>query len=258
MDYVCPGCRYWIRLAPLKTDGGVDYGDGYRNTISWLAPGYDPSALVVSGEMQQGGPAQFEPLVILQNTELDLAPGQGGDYAFVLLDEGGKELSRTGFTPSFQLSGRYPDPITTVDTIHFAYRIEWKAGTRRIELRDAQEKALASQTVSAHTPEVSITAPKGGEVLLEGEPLAVHWSASDEDGDALTYSLAISPDGGQSWLLVESGLADTQATIDTGTLWPGGHYRVRVRATDGVNTAEDVSAGEFSVRGALRLPFVSK
>jgi hypothetical protein len=106
MDYVCPGCRYWIRLAPLKTDGGVDYGDGYRNTISWLAPGYDPSALVVSGEMQQGGPAQFEPLVILQNTELDLAPGQGGDYAFVLLDEGGKELSRTGFTPSFQLSGR--------------------------------------------------------------------------------------------------------------------------------------------------------
>jgi hypothetical protein len=103
----------------------------------------------------------------------------------------------------------------------FAYRIEWKAGTRRIELRDAQENVLASREVSAHAPVVGVVDPKGGEVLVQGEPLTVHWSAADQDGDPLIYSVAISADGGQSWLLVESDLTDTQATIDTGTLWPG-------------------------------------
>lgn len=33
-----------------------------------------------------------------------------------------------------------------------------------------------------------------------GEQMAITWEANDEDGDPLAYSLAVSGDGGETWL----------------------------------------------------------
>jgi hypothetical protein len=76
------------------------------------------------------------------------------------------------------------------------------------------------------------------------------WTAADADGDALTFDLLYSRDGGATFQIAQLGLAGTSASVDTAAL-PGGTLIFRVRASDGVNTAY---ADSPAVEVALKAP----
>jgi len=77
--------------------------------------------------------------------------------------------------------------------------------------------------------------------------LTLRWKASDPDGDDLTYSLALSEDGGETWLPIAGGLAQTSYSLPASGFEEGAGYLVKVLATDGVNTGFAVSAAPFNV-----------
>ena len=113
---------------------------------------------------------------------------------------------------------------------------------------------LISRTVSAHTPIITVTAPNGGEVL-NGSTYTVTWTASDADSDPLTYLLEYSTDNGATWQLLGTNITQTHAMLDL-TLLPGTTQGLfRVWASDGVNTASDVSNATFSV--PLKTPSIT-
>ena len=231
--------------------GGADT-DGYLNLLRTFRDARDPEALLVSGRINRvTGTAVLDPFLRLPAARLDIEPGVEGDYSFVLLDEGGVVLSQSGFTPRFYRS----DPNGgLIDETGFAFRIEWVEGTASIELRDRGGRALAWRVVSPNTPDVKVISPNGGEVWRIGVGHTVTWEAKDRDGDTLTYTLALSEDGGESWRPVAIDVTETKYRIDTSGLAEGETLLVRVRATDGVNTAEDVSDGIFAVRERIGLP----
>src|SRR6185369_8128549 len=71
--------------------------------------------------------------------------------------------------------------------------------------------------------------------------------ASDPDGDQLSYSVFYNDGSDSIWWPVATGLTTTTIKVDT-SLWPGSSQgRLKVRVTDGVNTAEDVTAKAFTV-----------
>ena len=76
--------------------------------------------------------------------------------------------------------------------------------------------------------------------------------AGDDDGDPLTFAVLYSRDGGGSWAPLTTGLTATEFAFDTTALAGGAQCLVKVRATDGFDTAEDVSDGFFTV--PLRSP----
>jgi hypothetical protein len=90
--------------------------------------------------------------------------------------------------------------------------------------------------------------PNGGEVWEKGKSYTIKWEASDKDGDALIYSIAISENGGETWLPIDIDLEGNEYELNTLTLNEGKDYLIKVRATDGVNTGEDVSDGTFTIR----------
>lgn len=92
---------------------------------------------------------------------------------------------------------------------------------------------------------MAVTYPNGGEQL--GENAVVGWIGSDLDGDSLTYALLYSADDGATWTAFASGLEDTQYTMRTGELAGSDVARIRVLASDGINTAWDDSDGAFHV-----------
>ena len=185
-----------------------------------------------------------------------------GDYTIRLLGAGGAELAAYDFTPIVQeveqngagascaagaATQAEPQPAAIFELV------PWVAGAQKISItKDAVE--LASRTVSAHPPAVTITAPNGGETIA-GDTISAGWTASDADGDSLTASVSYSADAGASWMTLAPRVVGTSLSVDAGLLAGSDRAMLRVMVSDGVNTASDETDDTFALTD--RLPRVS-
>jgi hypothetical protein len=238
---------HWMRWEnTVQHCEGVTFADGYRNLLAntRFRDPRDPEALLVRGTVTRDGTARFEPFLRLTEANLDLEAGSQGAYSIALLDGAGQVLLQAGFDLSFVM----PDPRGgPIDESGFVYRIEWKPGTKTVELRDSSGKVLASRAVSSGSPSVKVISPNGGESWIMGDTYKVKWEGSDPDGDNLTYSLSVSLDQGKAWIPVDLDITATEYDLGTTGLTPSTTALVKVRATDGVNTGEDVSDAPFTI-----------
>lgn len=93
----------------------------------------------------------------------------------------------------------------------------------------------ASITRSTHAPQVTITSPLPGTVLSAGS--VVTWQMTDADDDSLQAIVQYSADDGQTWLPIVMYFSNTYVPVPTDHLPSSLTARIRVTATDGVNTA---------------------
>jgi hypothetical protein len=102
----------------------------------------------------------------------------------------------------------------------------------------------AQNQIGAQPPQINITFPSSnqgapmpydaGSVLSafkDRTAITVRWSAHDDDGDDLTFSLYLRGDGETVWRLLKDGITDRYYTFDA-TLIPDGGYQVKVAASD--------------------------
>lgn len=181
----------------------------------------------------------------------DLFGREPGPYSIRLLDAGGSTLADYPFTPEYN----HVDPGPTCQAgvaaeevpALIAEYVPWVDGTKRVAIYYGSQQ-LISRSVSAHAPQVTLTHPNGGE-LLDGAQITVSWTASDADGDALTYTLEYSVDGGAQWRPLGSGITGSSLVLDAASV-PGTEQGLfRILASDGVNTTQDESDGVFTVSG---------
>jgi hypothetical protein len=248
MDFSNYAPHCWMRLNPVGKDDGGSFNDGYLNMIDKLTSSDDPEGLLVSGEIYRNNTVILDPFIRLSNVTLDIEPREEGEYYIVLLDSNDEPLSKSGFYAAFYETPNQPasEPVE-LDKAGFACVVEWEEGTNRIELQDKNGDVLASREVSPNAPEIEVLHPNGGEVWERGKTYKIKWEASDKDGDLLTYSLAISKNGAETWLPIDIDITDNEYELNTVALEEGQNYLVRVRVTDGVNTEEDVSDGVFTI-----------
>jgi outer membrane protein assembly factor BamB len=144
------------------------------------------------------------------------------------------------------------DQVT--DEPAFGLVIPWDPATTRIELT-AGGSTVVSRTVSASAPEVTALSPDGGETYTDTLPIS--WAALDPDGDELRYTVLYSSDNGATWHALASGTQTTTLTVDS-SLLPGsaGQGRVKVIASDGLNSTSRTSAGGFTIPNRAPLPFI--
>ncbi len=251
---VCDGCLYWNRLEPSRTKYGGANPDGYRNAVRRLAPITDPEVLMIRGDVLRSGEVILDSFLVLPEGTLDLQEGSPGAYQVVLVGEGDQVLGSWGFDVSFMVYGPPPSLPRESDRAHFLHRVEWLEGVERIEIRDAQGTVLASRQVSAASPQVRLLAPSGGETWTAGRTYTIRWQGSDPDGDPLLYSLAYSPDGGETWVPLDMDLTSAEYRLKTHGWAEGTEYLIRVTATDGVRTTSAVSDAPFAVKAAAELP----
>jgi hypothetical protein len=252
---VCHGCIYWNRLEPSRQKTGVENPDGYLNAIEYFRPIEDPEALLVRGSITTEDQVTLDPFLILSDSALDLRPDGDGDHFIVLYDSGGNVLSRWAFTPSFMTYPPQPGVPQMESEIFFSYRVQWQEGVKRVEILDKAGSVLASRDVSTNSPRVEVSSPNGGEIWQEGRSYQVKWQASDPDGDALVSTVVLSKDGGETWTTLALDLDSSSFQIQTTGLDAGSEYLVKVIVTDGINTAQDISDGVFSLNASARPVF---
>jgi hypothetical protein len=224
-----------------------------RNTVELDAEDIDaePAAsskpvekLVVMGRLSADGSAHLQPFY-RSVTDANTSSGASGEFGLELLDDQGRVLTTHRFDAK---------AVSHMDdgTLSFTEFVQWNEKTKRIVLK-RKDQVLAERAVSTHAPTVRVLSPNGGESL--GSEVNILWEADDRDGDSLTYSVFYNNGVEKTWWPVATNLTTTSVNVDT-SLWPGSKQgRIMVRATDGVNSTEDVSDGDFIV--AQKNPMVA-
>jgi len=201
--------------------------------------------IVISGTIDHGNNVTFDNFYRLAGVTTP-TEFTGGPYALEFLDAAGDMLASYSFAPDFRILGIEEE----LDVAPFVFIVSYPEGTEYIRIVyqavAMNAKQILNQVeVSPHAPTVTVIYPSGGEML--SGTVNVTWTAEDDDGDQLTYAVLYSNDGGESWQVLAEGLQETSFELDTTALPGGNNCFIKVLATDGVNTSEDISDGPFSV-----------
>jgi len=188
-----------------------------------LAPQASVEKLVVGGSITTDGRTNLRPFHRIM-TRTSTSGGNSGTFSVELIDAAG----RVTLTHRFDA-----EEIEDSQDRSFTEFVPWRAGTQKIVVKRGGA-VLATQAVSRNAPRLQITSPAGGDAW--GAKAVARWQASDDDGDRLTFAVSYNTGRDQTWIPIANGLTANEVTIDTSLLPGSNTARIRVRATDGVNT----------------------
>jgi hypothetical protein len=240
--------RWSAWLDHFRTDGLTSVGVMSASTtlsastdslasIEALAIEDPEETFYISGRVYPDGSGEIGR--VLRQPGIPQPGAHGGDYRLQILDCDGNELS------GLDLDLGFVDPEGVEDEFA-SYTAVLPAGSEACAINLLMNDAtIASQTISANPPVVTLMVPNGGE-SWDGTQM-VSWQATDPDGDSLQFTLLYSPDGGSTWLPVVTGLTGNEFALDTTTLPGSNDALLRVLASDGGHTATDDSDATFSV-----------
>jgi len=111
-----------------------------------------------------------------------------------------------------------------------------------------EDVSNATFTLQAHSLSVpTLVYPSGGETVKV--TVTISWTPCvDSWGHQVTYALAYSPDGGQEWLPLVSGLTANSYEWDTTTVANGERYLVRVEAECTGEISTDDESAMFTIK----------
>ncbi len=218
------------RLRSRLADPATARGCG--NLLNCVNRATVPS-LLVAGSISPQGTGEIQPIY-----ETDSVPDAVEDATeenpllVRAVDETGNILFEFPLSDAGGMTGFGGDE--TEKTFTFNLILPDLEGVEKIELvKDGQ--VLARRSKTNHSPVISLVSPQGGD-LVQGV-LNVEWTAADEDGDRLSYSILYSINGGETFETIGVELRQNTLQYDTSRLGGSEHAIVRVVATDGFNTA---------------------
>lgn len=197
-----------------------------------------PEIALVSGRVYVDNRGELEPIYRVPATANLPGLPAGTDYCVQFLDGLGQRLHGRCFNLSFE---SVDGPM---DHASFLLLEPYPLATARVRLMQGTA-VLAERVVSPNAPQVTVLGPNGSE-QWDGVQ-TIYWQAGDMDGDPLSYSVFYSPDDGLSWRFVATGLTEQQVRWNTSQVGGSKKGRVRVMATDGINTTSDDSDASFRI-----------
>jgi hypothetical protein len=225
----------------------LDYFQNELATATPAAPSVAQDRLVVLGTLLPGAGAVLEPIFTLPGVE-ELLPRQPGPYDIVLRTAAGVELARYPFTPRPWHAGPPApgQPEAEIGGYFIAETVPAVAGTDEVAILGPGGTELGSLGAGSAPPTITLLSPNGGENLT-GNTIPISWSASDPDGDPLTFHIQYSPDNGASWEAVAVNLTGNSALLDRTNFTGSDEGLVRVWVSDGLRTAYDQSNAVFRI-----------
>jgi len=112
----------------------------------------------------------------------------------------------------------------------------------------ANDTIISQITVSASTPSLSINSVN----RVVDKNFIISWNASDADNDTIHYAILISPDGGATYSTYLIDYSNDSIILNSDDFTYSENYRIRILATDGVNTVEQ-ETNLFTMGSPLRI-----
>ena len=146
------------------------------------------------------------------------------------------------------------DTTTDENGTNCLIQVEASDGTHTgVDVSDTSFEIANEPTNTA--PIVYVIQPNGGEQV--NGTYEIQWSANDPDGDVLKFNISYSPNEGQTWTQLATGVTKPSYTWDTTTVVNGTSYLIQVEANDGTYTEVDVSDKPFEIANEP-IPFATQ
>jgi hypothetical protein len=155
----------------------------------------------------------------------------------------------------------YPFPIDEISPpegyntwpsgfVSFNVVAPYPSATQLVELR--HEESILTQFERTQTaPSVVLISPNGGESYGDSDEVRIEWDTWDDDSEELTSTVYYSPDGGDRWHVLASGILENEFlwALDESPGTIGSSGIIQVVVSDGFNSGQDQSDGLFAVAG---------
>ena len=232
------------------------YHDGVPNVDRWIHKSTfefllskltldpaDPEVILLSGLVFKDNTVAFDPWYKIDGPA-DIPLDHPGSYRVVYLDKRGNRLAETGFDLNFGA----PNFQGESDVAALVVKIPSVQGTAKIVIQNGQA-VIAQRVVSEHPPVVEVTHPNGGEVFTAGDEMVVKWRASarGKAKNKLAYAILMSKDAGTTWLPLAVDWTGMDFSFNLPPSMISDAVLIKVLATDGVNTGQDVSDLTFAI-----------
>ena len=185
------------------------------------------------------GEAVVSPVYRYQ-TSVPVRERAAGSYVLELLDSGGNVVRSVPFAAAAAvaepLASGAAAPVTEIWVVAVADVPDYHS--YRITRGTSQVAAVIR---SAGAPTVAITAPVAGQVL-SGDTVEFSWSASDPDGDDLTFLVQYSTDAGDSYRTIAVDYPSSSLSLDRALIEGSSRARLRIVASDGARSTAAESA----------------
>lgn len=170
-----------------------------------------------------------------------------GPYTFEYINATGEVIHEQSFGLSFTIND------TQYESVPFVIKIPYLDGTSAINVKN-NDIIRVTKYRSLRAPIVEISQPVIGETYTSS--LHIAWESTDDDSDDLRFMVLVSSDNGEEWQTIAHGLQSTTYTWDLDQALPGTAYLIKVIATDGFNSSEDVLDNPIFVESKIFSPIV--
>ena len=213
------------------------------------------TALIVNGIINKtSGTIELFTSYIIENAEItQQEENTTGNYSIEIIDNSGIVTSKINFTPSFLDIGFNGSTVET-NISYFVVVMNFSSNDKGVK---AKENDAVKDEVNrtANSPTLNLTFPLGGELV--SNKMNIIYNASDADGDTIDYAILISSDNGNIFSTLEIDHPNQTLSVNTSSLTEGKQYKVKVLATDGINTNNTVSENTFEIDNDLRITNLS-
>lgn len=193
--------------------------------------GFSDAFIAISGIITKTDSVALNSFLTLSQVP-EISESQAGDYSLEFLNAAETSLQIFNFGLEFIMPH-----LGEVNAQPFSFYLPLPEGTSKVVMKKNGVE-IASRTLSANPPVTQLISPTSGETISGVK--TIQWTASDSDGDKLSYDILYSPDG-QSQLILAVNVEETSFAWDSG-LWPSSpSASITIIANDGINEARVVA-----------------
>ena len=152
---------------------------------------------------------------------------------------------------SFNVGTGFNENGTISNIAGFTFVMPFTSNVTKIIFK---QNNIVKQTinVSLHIPNITINYPNGGE-FFNNNLINISWNSSDADNDTLKYAVLLSKDNGLNYTTLTFDHNYTSFVIDSSSLPDCNACKIKILATDGVNTGTDNSDSSFGMDNNLNV-----
>lgn len=210
------------------------------------APSLAQKAVLVNGRINKtSGDIELFTSYILENIQLS-EQSTVGNYSIEILNEIGEVVSNISFiSESFETD--FNGSVIETNISYFITVMNFTDTDKTVRVR---ENNLLKNEVNRteNTPSLDIVSNLSDEMFSK-EVFEVSWVSLDEDNDTLSYAVLFSADNSGNYTTLEIDYGETSLTLNSSELEECVSCRIKILATDGINTNSSVS-DSFSISNA--------